>query len=212
MNWFNADFGSGGPMLLPDTSEVIAGGKEGRIYVLNRNHLGGYQNVTDPCDHLNTTADSVVQELPTGTASGGVWGSPAYWHSSKGDYVFISGFSDYYVKAFSLTHGRLSDQPTSQSPVQESPQQQELPVSGNPVVSSNGTQAGTGILWLVDASQGVLRAYDASNLAHQLYTSEKNGSRDSIGKKHTIKFSVPTVYDGKVFVGTDDSLLIYGLL
>lgn len=213
MNWFNQDFGAGGPLLLPDSPEVIVGGKEGRIYVLNRSHLGGYHGITDPCEHLSqTNVDNVVQELPADTAAGGLWGSAAYWHSASGDFVYISGRGDPYVKAFSLTNGHLSDRPTSESTIQENKQQKPLLISGNPVVSSNGTQAGTGILWLIDSSQGVLRAYDASNLAHQLYSSDQDASRDGIGPDHVIKFSVPTVYDGKVFVGTDSSLLIYGLL
>ncbi|HJT56009.1 MAG TPA: hypothetical protein VJ761_05915 [Ktedonobacteraceae bacterium] len=213
MNWFNQDFGSGGPLLLPNASEVIAGGKEGRIYVLNRFHLGGYTSIPGACDHLSqTNVDTVVQELPANTAAGGIWGSPAYWHSAHGDFVYVSGSQDPYVKAFALTNGRLSDQPSSESTLQESKDLQPLHISGNPVVSCNGTQPGTGIVWLIDRSQGILRAYDASNLADQLYASNQNPSRDGIGQQHVIKFSVPTVYDGKVFVGTDNSLLVYGLL
>lgn len=84
-----------------------------------------------------------------------------------------------------------------------------LVVTGNPVVSSNGSNAGTGIVWLIDMN-GALRAYDASDLTHELYSSAQKPGRDKLGV--AVKFTVPTVADGKVFAGTTNSLVIYGLL
>ena len=80
--------------------------------------------------------------------------------------------------------------------------------TGNPTVSSDGQKAGTGIVWLIDR-QGDLRAFDAANLSHELYNSNMNAGRDSLGT--AIKFSSLTVANGEVFAGTAVSLLIYGL-
>jgi uncharacterized protein (TIGR03437 family) len=76
-----------------------------------------------------------------------------------------------------------------------------------PTISANGTA--DGIVWILEAS-GMLHAYDASNLAAELYNSNQNKTRDALGA--TVKFSVPTVVNGKVYAGTQDSLAVYGLL
>jgi hypothetical protein len=82
-------------------------------------------------------------------------------------------------------------------------------MTGNPTVSCDGQKPGTAIVWLVDR-HGTLRAFDAANLSHELYNSDMHKSRDHLGT--AIKFSVPTVANGEVFVGTADSLVIYGLV
>jgi hypothetical protein len=206
----NMDLGSAGPLLLPDAPEVIATGKEGRIYVLDRHHLGGYHTIAAACSQLSRTdVDQVRQEFPPRTAVGGVFGSPAYWHGPSGDYVYVSGALSNQLKAFQLTNGLLSRTSSSQSPLMIGPRGGLLHVAGNPVVSCNGQQPGTAIVWLIDY-HGLLRAYDAANLAHELYTSMQNARRDILGR--AMKFSVPTVANGEVFVGTTTSLVIYGLL
>lgn len=209
MHWFNLDLGSAGPLLLSDTHELLASGKDGRIYVLNSNNLGGYHTVTDPCHQLQlTNVDQIVQEFPANTAKGGVFGSMAYWHGPSGDYVYVSGIMDTNLKAFKITNGQLSEAPTSESPTFKDAHGHPVVMTGNPAVSSDGQKPGTGIVWLIDR-QGVLRAFDAANLSHELYDSNMNASRDSLGT--AIKFSTPTVANSEVFVGTTDSLLIYGM-
>jgi uncharacterized protein (TIGR03437 family) len=76
-----------------------------------------------------------------------------------------------------------------------------------PTISANGSA--NGIVWILE-SAGLLHAYDASNLATELYNSNQNKSRDSLGA--TVKFTVPTVVNGKVYAGTQSSLAVYGLL
>lgn len=192
------DLGSGGVLLLPNVNEIVQAGKEGRIYVLNFGNLGKY--TADPNLNCNTSEanrtdiDKVLQELPPGTI-GGMWSSPTYWNGSNAKYVYFAGSGD-HIKAFKLVNARLSTAPTSQTP-----ESFGFPAA-NPVVSSNGTTAGTGILWDIDSS-GYLRAYDATNLANELYSSQLPGYS---------KFSVPTVANGEVFVGTQGSLEIYGIL
>jgi hypothetical protein len=210
MDWYNMDLGSAGPLLLPSSNELIAGGKEGRIYVLNRSHLGGYNTLPAPCDNTSlTTADRVMQELPPDTVKGGIWGAMAYWNGPDGQYIYVSGGQGNRIEAFKLTNGQLSSDPSSQSPLETDKNGKPVVVAGNPVVSSNGTRKGTGIVWLIDL-KGILRAYDADNLAHELYASNQNADRDQLGE--AIKFSVPTVVHGEMFVGTTDSLVIYGML
>src|SRR5438874_1225868 len=68
-----------------------------------------------------------------------------------------------------------------------------------------------GIIWLLEAGfGGALHAYDASNLTNELYNSRMNGSRDSLGS--FVKFTVPTVANGKVYAGTGNSLAVFGLI
>ena len=203
----DADLGSGGNLLLPTQggshpNELIGAGKEGRIYVVDRDHMGGYNTISNVCNNQAPTyVDRIVQEFP---ANGivGMWSSPSYWNGPTGQYVYFGGSSD-HLKAYSLSNGRLSSTPTSQTIESFS-----FP-GGDPSLSSNGTTPGTGILWTIDRT-AILHAYDATNLGTELYNSNQNASRDSLGSY--VKFSVPTVANGEVFVGTQNTLTIYGLL
>nr|BBH93239.1 hypothetical protein KTA_14380 [Thermogemmatispora argillosa] len=199
----DADLGSAAPLLLPTVGELIASGKEGRIYVLARNRLGHYHTIPDACNHQGRSdVDQIVQEFPP-TTIGGLFSTPAYWRGPDGEYVYFASVNRPVVAYRLLNNGRLSSQPVSATP-------EELPFPGaNVVVTSSGNRAGTGILWLVDP-RGVLRAYDASNLAHELYSSDQSPERDSL--PGYVKFSVPTVADGRVFVPSGKALVIYGLL
>jgi hypothetical protein len=79
-----------------------------------------------------------------------------------------------------------------------------------PAISANGTS--DGILWAVENSNpAVLHAYDATNLATELYNSNQAAfGRDQFGPGN--KFITPTVADGKVFIGTPNSVAVFGLL
>lgn len=191
------DQGSGGIMLLPDQQGpyphlAIQAGKSGTIFVLNRDNLGGY----------NTSNDQVVQSLVYSVGNLGAWSSPAYWNGN----VYYWGRSD-YLKSFSIANGLLSSSPTS------STEQYGYPGS-TPSVSANG--AVDGIVWSIDGtgyssqSPAVLQAHDANNVASTLYSSSTNAARDAAGS--AIKFAVPTIANGKVFVGTSTEVDVYGLL
>lgn len=201
------DLGSGTPLLPPDQNEIIAIGKEGRIYVLNRNHLGGYQVVPDPCSrqHLpRTDQDHVLQELPPYTLPGEFWGAEGYWATTTGAYLYTAGSED-HLKAWKIVNGRLSPSPVSQAP-------EVLNYPGAvPVVSSDGGRAGTAIVWQLDQENGaVLRAYAATDLTHELYNSRQQPGRDNLPGYDN--FSVPTVANGEVFVGTAQSLALFAEL
>ena len=187
------DLGSGGVLLLPKQSgshpdEMIGADKTGSIFVLDRNNMGKF--------HSNS--NHVVQQLQG--AKKGYWSSPAYWQQT----VYYSGEGD-YLSMYSVNQGLLSSQPVSQAPTR-------FARSSTPSVSSDGPE--NGIVWAIDASNlsqpAVLHAYDATNVANELYNSSQAGSRDTAGLAN--KYQVPAIANGKVYVGTQVELDVYGLL
>ena len=200
----NADLSSAGPMLVPDQSSsiphlAIASGKTGTIYLMNRDNLG----------HYSAAGDNVVQAIynTIGTTAmpTGNWGTPAFFNNQ----IYIQGIQD-PMRQYSLS---LSPSPLlSAGPLAVS---QDIIgyASPTPVISSNGTK--NGIVWLVQASNppsatGILRAYDAANIAHELYNSGLAGTRDKAGLD--VKFATPTVANGKVYMPGSQELDVYGLL
>jgi hypothetical protein len=190
------DLGSGGIMLLPDLTDAnntvhhlaVGAGKDGNLYVVSRDSLGKF----------SATANNIWQELD-GALPGGIWSTPAYFNGSV--YYGTSGGT---LKAFSVTNAQLSGSAVLQSAIQFS-----YPGT-SPVASANGTT--NGIIWAYEnATPAVLHAYDATNLAHELYNSNQaaNG-RDQFGAGN--KFIAPTVADGKVFVASTTSVGVFGLL
>ena len=190
------DLGSGGELLLPDLTDstntvrhlVVGAGKDTNIYVVNRDNMGKF----------NSASNSIWQQL-SGVLSGGVWSTPAYYNGTV--YYGDAGGT---LKAFAITNAKLATAPASQSSTQ-------FPFPGTaPAISANGTA--NGIVWTHEnSSQAVLHAYDASNLAHELYNSTQAANkRDQFGAGN--KFITPTIADGKVFVGTQNSVAVFGLL
>jgi hypothetical protein len=186
------DLGSGGVTLLPDqgaphTHELLGGGKEGTLYLLDRDNLGGYNAAGDT---------QIVQSIPHASSSE-LDSVPAYWNGN----VYISGQTD-KIKAFSLANNTLSSQPTSQTSISSI-------VPGSVSISSNGTT--NGILWSIPlSSPAVLYAFRADNLNTMLYRSSQAGLRDRLGI--VPKFVTPTIANGKVYIGGTTSLSVYGLL
>jgi hypothetical protein len=190
------DLGSGGGMLLPDlmdsTSTVrhlmVGAGKDGNIYVVDRDSMGKF----------NASTNQNYQTLG-GVLAGGIWSTPAYFNGTV-YYGDVSGS----LKAFAISSARLGATPQSQSATQF------IYPGTAPSVSANGTA--NGIVWAHEnASLAVLHAYDAANLAHEIYNSNQAaGNRDQFGTGN--KYITPTVADGKVFVGTTNSVAIFGLL
>jgi hypothetical protein len=207
------DLGAGGLVLLPDLAGpnphlLVQVGKEGTTYVVNRDNLGKMCVVN--CSTGNT---QIVQELPG--SINGMWGTPAYWNS----HLYFGGAQDGgtgdNLKAFSVSASAA--QPLSSSPTSQSAH--VFTFSGpTPSVSANGPS--NGIVWALDnsafgstcpASCQVVYAYDATNLATVFYTSSQAAAnRDSSGG--AVKFTVPTVANGKVYVGGQTTLTVYGLL
>jgi hypothetical protein len=190
------DLGAGGEMLLPDLTDststvrhlVVGAGKDGTLYVVDRDSMGKF----------NAGSNNIWQQLP-GALPGGVFSSPAYFNGAV-YYADINGS----LKAFPITNAKLGNASPAQSTMQ-------FPYPGSsPVVSANGTA--NGIVWAHENNNpAVLHAYDATNLTHELYNSNQAaGNRDQLGPGN--KFITPAVADGKVFVGTQGSVAVFGLL
>ncbi len=192
------DLGSTAGLIVPKQSgsfpdEITGAGKQGIIYLVNRDNMGKF----------NTGSNKCIQTI-TG-ATGGYYGSPAYFNGA----VYYAGTSD-TLRRYTLTKGALSKTAASKSP-------KPLAAGGTPSISANGKT--NGIVWVVDSTSkvsttAVLHAYKASNVATELYNSQQNASRDTLGKG--VRFAVPTIINGNVYVGTQTastySLLIFGIL
>jgi hypothetical protein len=201
------DLGSGGVVLLPDQSSdpthlLVTGGKEGKLYVLNRDGLGNF------CTSCTDTDTNVVQSF---AATNAIFGTPAFWQNG----LYLGGvFDKLSLFTFDPASGKFNTTPASQS------SGAYFFPGAMPSISSQGSS--NGIVWAIDSSQygipgshglgpAVLHAYDATNLAVELWnSSQAANSRDQAG--NAVKFSVPTVANGKVYVGTQSTIETYGLL
>jgi Legume lectin domain/Chitobiase/beta-hexosaminidase C-terminal domain len=201
LNGQDLDVAAGGILLLPDQSSgghqrlLVQVGKEGKIYVVDRDNMGGY----------STTSDNNVQEISGQT--GGLWSMPAYWNN----FVYFWGTSN-NLTAFSLTAGKLSTTPVARSSASSS-----FP-GATPSVSSNGTT--NGIVWALQTNafgssgNAILRAFNATSVGTELFNSTGTQSTTGISNAAgpAVKFAVPTVTNGKVYIGTQREVDVYGLL
>jgi hypothetical protein len=193
----DTDFGSGGAMLLPDQTDsrgktrhlAVAAGKDKNLYVVDRDDMGHY-------DHAGN--GTIYQEL-SGALPGGIWSSPAYFNE-----MVYYGSVNQKLFAFQVNSARLSSSPLSTSTTSF-----EYPGT-TPSVSAYGHA--NGIVWATEnSSPAVLHAYNARNLSIELYNSNQAASsRDHFGAGN--KFIVPTIANGKVYVGTTNSVAAFGLL
>jgi hypothetical protein len=203
------DLGSGSPLMVPGHNELILSSKTGAVYVLDQNHLGGYTPLADACKaEGRTDVDHIKQELTVDSVPGGMWGTWGYWKSTEGEFVYGSG------TAGRPTEWRMNPDGTlATPPVAQGPEAYSYP-GAIPVVSSNGTTPGTGIVWTIDQTHGaVLRAFDAADIGHEVWNSALAKARDGMDDTGDFNhFDVPTIADGMVFVGDQSHLEIYGLL
>jgi hypothetical protein len=212
------DLSSGGLILLPTLANgkqlLTAMGKEGTIYLIDRTNLGKYCiTLTPACAKSDT---NIVQEIPG--AFTGIWNVPAYWNGN----LYWGGGNDWTgaseaMKAFSFNANNSGLISTSATSVTAMAFAFPGPV---PSVSANGTS--NGIVWGLDnhswgstcangANCQVLYAYDATNLAIMLYNSgQAAGNRDVPGS--AVKFTTPTIANGKVYVPSNGTVSAFGLL
>jgi hypothetical protein len=212
------DVASGGLILLPDAVGtpqhphlLTTSGKNGTIYLLDRDHLGGFspstgapdgQIVQEIFNALGTfPVDNLMDSQPNAENS---YTTPTYWRDATGrDHLYWGGLAD-SVKMFDLVSGQLSGPTSGSADLYEFP-------GACPSISSNGSS--NGILWAVENSPNaaILHAYDATNLNAELWNSNQAANaRDSLGPG--VKFVVPTVVDGRVYVGAQSSVVVFGLL
>jgi Immunoglobulin domain/Immunoglobulin I-set domain len=196
------DLGSGGEMLLPDLTDstntvrhlVVGAGKDGNIYLVDRDAMGKFS----PLSNNSQIWQQLTHVLGDGN-TGGIWSTPAYFNGSV--YYGPAGAA---LEAFTVVNARLSSSPVAQTSA-------TFVYPGTaPAVSANGSS--NGIVWAhQNTNPAVLHAYDASNLARELYNSSQAAAgRDQFGAGN--KFITPTIADGKVFVGTTNGVAVFGLL
>ncbi len=205
--------GAGPSLILPDQAGanphlLVSVDKNGTIYLLDRDNMGGH-DANDNSNVVQTICDAFpgrtdCSQLREEKDDHIVRSSPAYWNG----YVYFGGQQD-NVKAFQLVNGKLTTSPVSKSPT-------ILGFPGaTPSVSANGNS--NGIVWVIDngnngsAWHSTLRAYDATDLSKELYNSRMNLARDDTGTNY-VRFTVPTIANGKVYVISQGRISVYGLL
>jgi len=199
LNSGDIDHGSGGAAILMDqpagspvTHLVIGGGKAGTLFLLDRDHMG----------HFNSSSNNVVQELST--SGGELDCTAALWNNS----LYLAGSGDVLKQfPFNAATGQFAAASHSSSHAFGGK-------GSTPSISASGTTT-DGIVWAIDAGAhgspggpAVLHAYDAANVGSELWNSSQNAG-DAAG--NAVKFTVPTVANGKVYVGTQKELSVYGL-
>jgi hypothetical protein len=198
LNNGDLDLGAAGLLLIPNTRLAVSGGKQGVLYVVDRDYMLG--------------VSTAIQSWTAG--NGELHGGPVWWTGPNGSFMYVWADSGSHLSQYQFT-GSFNTTPYSQS----------LSMGGNGspggilAISANGTNAGSGILWAVvnsvnDANQaiaaGTLHAYNAQNVSSELWNSDIF-SRDSLG--NLAKFVAPTVANGKVYMATFSGQLdVYGLL
>jgi hypothetical protein len=207
------DLGSGGSILIPtspgsSSDLLVGGGKLGTLFSINTASMGlqkrknpGVQAIAN----VFVPNGRITKKTPMvgGNAIGGIFTTAAYFNSN----VYINAVGD-VLRQYAVVNGKLV------GPIATSNQVMGYP-GANLSVSADG--ASNGIVWSLETSgtrtgpgPAVLHAYDASNVGIELYNSSQAGPRDQPGT--AVKFAVPTVANGKVYVGTKTGLTVYGLL
>lgn len=197
LNRTDGDLGSGGVILLPQQTGshahlLVTGGKGGVVYVLNRNHLGRFHQGDDS------------NALSTVKVEGHIFGAPAYWNG----HVYLQPEND-VLTDFSVRNDQLV--PAAQSNAR-------LAQPGaTPAISANGTK--DAIVWIVSTTETgfterptVLLAFDGTNVANELYSSDEDSPSVSVSAGRAIRFVIPLVAKGRVYVGTAGQVDVYGLL
>ena len=201
LNVNDLDYGVMGTMLIPNSNYYFTGAKNGDIYLLNKDNMGGYDVVYDH-----------AQQIIPLTAS--MHCQPAYYKGSNTEFVYIWAEND-QLRAFSFDRGSNKFITTPTVSNVNGPTGQSGAVLS---VSGNGTKDGTGILWAayatsgdaeVVSSPGILRAFDANNITKELWNSTQNAG-DFVG--NFAKFSPPTIANGHVYLSTfSNRVIVYGL-
>ncbi len=202
---WDVDLGAGGPLLIPGTTLLLGGGKDGILRLVDSAKMGGF----------NSNFNANVQQWQA--ISGRIMGAPVYWSGpTLGPVIYLWGDGE-PLRAWSFTGQTFQVSPVSQGTILNTAGYSNMaPLS----ISSDGSTAGTGIVWAAtslsgNANEGTvpgrLWAFDADNLTNELWDSQQDSARDSVG--NYAKFVPATVANGKVYLATfSGQLLVYGLL
>jgi hypothetical protein len=215
LNLNNFDLNSSGPMLLPGFTRLVGGGKEGILYVLDRDRMG----------HFRAGSNSQIVQSVQITFGAHLHGSPVYWESPVHGPLLYVWYEESHLQAFRMVNGAFEPNidPNTGLLVPATTSTMAVPPGmpgGVLSISANGSAAGSGIVWATvpyngDAQPatvpGIFRAFDASDLSVELWNSRQNAARDDVG--NFAKFTPPTIANGKVYLATfSNQLLVYGLL
>ena len=206
LNDNDLDYGTMGGFLIPNSSYFLTGGKDGNLYLLDKDAMGGYV----------PSVNQVQQVVPLGSSSN-MHCQAAYYKGSAKEFIYVWSEND-VLRGIPFDRGtnRLdrtgeidflgTGGPTGQSGAVLS-------------ASSNGSTDGTGILWASYAmsgdaesfvTPGILRAFDANDITRELWNNQQNAARDGAGTY--AKFSPPTIADGHVYLPTfSNRVVVYGL-
>jgi hypothetical protein len=205
LNDNDLDYGGMGSLLIPNSTVFLTGGKDGNLYLLNKDAMGGYQPSSNQAQQvvpLNSNANMHCQA--------------AYYKGSSKEFVYVWSENDpLRAIPFDPASNLLSPQSQVVSGVAGPTGQSGAVLS----VSSNGSQDGTGILWASYAysgdaehtvSPGILRAFDANDVSKELWNNQQNSARDPSG--YYAKFAAPTIANGRVYLPTfSNRVVVYGL-
>ena len=205
LNDNDLDYGSMGSLLLPGTPYFLTGGKDGNLYLVDKDNMGGYQAGSDQVQQVVQLTSS---EMHT---------QPAYYRGSTQEFIYIWP-----------ENNPLRAIPFDRATNRLDPLTAQINGAGGPTghsgamlaVSSDGSKAGTAIVWAAyaqsgdaehDVSPGILRAFDATDITRQLWSSALMSSRDAVG--NYAKFAAPTIANGHVYLPTfSNQVAVYGLL
>ncbi|SPE49981.1 hypothetical protein SBV1_100025 [Verrucomicrobia bacterium] len=207
LNSGDVDLGSAGILLIPNTSLALSGGKQGVMYLVNRDNLGGLSTI-------NADTNVVQTFSPASTE---IHGGPVWWDGPDGSYAYIWPSMDHlHQYKFNWTNSTFL-LPDYAHGTMTAPNGQP---GGFLAISANGSTPGTGILWAshqlngdaeVQTQLGMLHAYNADNVGDELWNSGQNSARDAVG--NFAKYVPPTVANGKVYLATfSNRLNVYGVV
>ncbi|MBL8217040.1 MAG: hypothetical protein JNK87_40345 [Bryobacterales bacterium] len=203
----NIDMSAGGVSLIPNSNLLLAGGKEGVIFLINRENMGkleGGAGSTGPIQRFKATTGCGQKDCAQTLGT-------AFLGSEKKGRLFVWDRLD-ALYAYDMVNGKFVTKPSAIS--------KEKPgMNGGPSVSANGTDMASAIVWGASTQSkkngglapGTLRAFLASDISQEIYNSDQNGARDALGD--FTKFAPPVVANGKVYVPTQSkAVVVYGLL
>jgi len=221
LNARDDDLGSAGVLAIPGTNHILAGSKEGKLYLMDRASLGGF----------TPGSDNVAQSFRGFNSH--LHGSPIYYNGQNGQVIYIWSEMD-NLKAYKYENGRLLSTPIATGTTRVADGMPGAMLS----LSANGTTAGTALVWAsspLNANannavvEGIFRVYDANTITNdgngvprlrELWNSKQNAARDNIGK--FAKYVSPTIANGKVYmasfginsaqIGATGQVVVYGLL
>ena len=201
----NIDLSAGGVTLIPDSTLMFAGGKEGVIFLLNRDDMGKLEGVNGgPLQRFRAGNGCGRQDCAQTLGT-------AYWGRQKDGVLYVWDRRD-VLRAYHFVNNRFVTTPAAVSAAKPG-------MTGGPTVSANGSDVGSGIVWAVTTQStrsggqapGTLRAFRASDVSREIYSTDMNSARDAPG--NFTKFAPPVVANGKVYVSTQTKAVsVYGLL